>query len=816
MEIRSTVRLIRLQALTVSILATTLPAFAQTAATPMQAEALVNKYCVSCHSERLKTGGLALEKLDFSKMPADAATWEKVIRKVRVGAMPPLGMPRPDKAALDGFSASIEDSIDRAAAVKLNPGRTLIHRLNRTEYANAIKDLLALDVDVSAFLPADDTADGFDNIAQALTLSPALLESYLSASAKVSALAVGDPSLRPDFTTYRLNEILSQDKHIDGLPLGTIGGILIHHNFPLDGEYSIEPKIMRTAVGIVRGMEDRHELEIAIDGKRLHTAQFGGIEEDTKSHLEATTTGNDINARCSIRLPIKAGPHTITVAFVRQSQATNADVWQENIRTTIDNNETRGAAHVARVNIIGPYNPKGAGDTPSRRRIFICRPATTSDDVTCARRILGELASKAYRRPAGDNDVEDLLSFYQRGRNESGNFEQGIEMALRRLISGPEFVFRVEADPPSVPPGTAYRISDLELASRLSFFLWSTIPDDQLLAASRRGDFKDPALLERQVRHMLADPHSETLVEDFAAQWLQLRNLKEKNPDSDVYPDFDDNLRRSMVRETELLFDSIIKEDRNVVDLLTANYTFLDERLAKHYGIPGIYGERFRRVELTDEARRGLLGQASILTLTSVANRTSPVVRGKWVLTNLMGIPPKPPPPNVPTLKEGKAGSLGSMRERMAAHRADAVCASCHKTMDPIGFTLENYDAVGRWRTSDGPVKIDANDSMFDGTKVDGVSGLRNFLTSRPEVFVQTFTENLMTYALGRPLDYYDMPAVRKIVRDAAQNNYRFSSVVTGIIRSVPFQMRMKPAYTESESAADVGKPSDVIPASSR
>ena len=778
-------------------------AMAQAPADSAHAGELVNKYCAGCHSEKLKTGGLVLEKLDLSNVSANARVWEKVIRKVGTGSMPPLGMPRPEQATLTAFSAYLETSLDQAASAKVNPGRTLIHRLNRTEYANVIKDVLALDVDVSALLPPDDSADGFDNIAQVLTISPALLERYLSASAKVSALAIGDPSIAPVTTTYRVKPDLSQDHNIEGLPVGTVGGIVFTHNFPLDGEYSIEPKVSRSILGIVHGMEDHHALEVTLDGKRVRLAQFGGIDDDTKSHLEGTRTADDVDARFAFRLPVKAGPHTIGVAFLRQTVAQTAEVWQQYQRTAIDSNETKGAAHLDKVNVTGPFQATGPGDTPSRRAIFICRPAPGADAIPCARKILSELARKAYRRPVNESDMEDLLSFYQRGRNNHGTFEQGVEMALRRLISGPEFVFRLESDPASVAANTPYRISDLELASRLSFFLWSTIPDAQLVNLAVQGKLKDPAVLEQQVQRMLADPRSHALVDNFAAQWLQLRNLRGLVPDPDVFPDFDDNLRVSMVKETELFFNSIMKEDRSVRDLLTADYTFVDERMARHYGIPNVYGARFRRVQLADENRRGLLGQGSILALTSVAIRTSPVARGKWVLTNLIGTPPPPPPPNVPALPENKGGKVASMRERMTAHRANPFCATCHKTMDPIGFAMENFDAVGRYRVKDGDNDIDAADTMFDGSKVNGVIGLRNFLMARPEVFVQTFTEKLLTYALGRAVDYYDMPAVRKIVRDAAPGNYKFSSVVTGIIRSAPFQMRMKIEGT-TESAAVV------------
>ena len=768
--------------------------------------ALLKQYCVSCHSEKLKTAGVVLENRDLSKVPADAQVWEKVVRKLRAGEMPPQGLPRPDKAATDGLATWLETTLDTAAAANVNPGRTLIHRLNRTEYANAIKDLLTLDVDVSGLLPPDDSADGFDNIAQMLTISPVLLERYLSASAKITRLAVGDPAAGVVTTGYRPKADLSQDQHVEGLPLGTVGGVLVHHYFPLDAEYSFEPKLSRSILAVAHGLEDPHALEVTLDGARVKLVHFGGHNDDARSRAGATETADEIDSRFAFRMRVKAGPHTVGVAFLREPPSQTAEVWQQFQRTALDNNETKGAPHLDKVTITGPFEATGPGDTPSRRRIFICRPQPGQEDLTCAKRILSALARRAYRRPVNDNDMEEVLSFYQRGRNK-GTFDQGIEMAMRRIISGPEFVFRMEADPANAAPNTPYRVSDLELASRLAFFLWSTIPDDQLYDAAVQGKLHTPAVLEQQVRRMLTDPKSDALVSGFADQWLYLRNLRGVVPDPEVFPDFDENLRQGFVRETELLFQSIMKEDRNVGDLLTADYTFVNERLARHYGISGVNGDRFRRVAITEDARKGLLGQGSILTLTSVAIRTSPVARGKWILTNILGTPPPPPPPNVPALKEDKGGKVLSMRERMAEHRANPFCATCHKVMDPIGFSLENFDAVGRWRAKDGDAKIDAADVMYDGTKVDGAVGLRNFLAARREVFISTMTEKLMTYALGRAVDYYDMPAVRKIMRDASRNDFKFSSIVMGIVNSPPFQMRMKQAQPNESAAVIKGDP---------
>jgi len=763
--------------------------------------ALLNKYCVTCHSEKTRTAGLVLEKRDFSAVGQDAQVWEKVVRKLHAGAMPPAGLPRPENADVDRLTAWLETSLDHAAAEHPNPGRTLIHRLNRTEYGNAIKDLLDIDVDATDLLPPDDAIDGFDNVAQMLTISPVLLERYLSASAKITRLAVGDPAAGVTTTIYRAKPDLSQDAHVDGLPIGTVGGLAVTHYFPRDGEYSFQPQLSRSILFIVHGMEERHTLEVTLDGARVKLAEFGGIEEDTRSHLNAAQVGDEIDARMAFKMRVTAGPHKITAAFLRLTSAQSAEVWQQYLRTALDANETKGAPHFNRIVIKGPYDSTGPGDTPSRSRIFVCHPAAGQEELPCARKILTNLARRAYRRPVTDNDMETLLTFYQQGRNKK-TFDQGIESAIRRIISGPEFLFRTETDPPSVAANTPYRISDLELASRLSFFLWSTIPDDQLFTVASEGKLHERAVLEQQVRRMLNDPKSDALISNFASEWLQLRNLRGLIPDPNVFPDFDDNLRQAFAKETELLFGSILREDRNVTELLTADYTFVNERLARHYGISGVYGDRFRRVPVTEDARRGLLGQGSILSLTSVATRTAPVLRGKWVLANLLGIPPTPPPPDVPTLKDNAGGTPLSMRERMAQHRASPVCAGCHRVMDPIGFSLENFDALGQWRVKDGGAKIDAADTLYDGTKIDGAVGLRNFLLSRRSVFVQTMTEKLLGYGLGRALGYYDMPAVRNILRDASRDDDRFSSIVMGIVTSAPFQMRMKPVEAVAGASA--------------
>jgi hypothetical protein len=763
---------------------------AQTSLAPQAA--LLDKYCVTCHNDKLRTGGLSLQAANLNDVPKNAETWEKVIRKLHVGAMPPQGLPRPDKAALDGLAAYLETSIDRAAAAQPNPGRATMHRLNRAEYANSIRDLLALDIDATALLPPDDESSGFDNIADVLRVSPSLMERYLSASWNISRLAVGNTKIVPATSTYRVRPDLSQDQHIDGLPLGTRGGILVKHNFPVDGEYIIKVRLWRNTFDLMRGMEDPHQIEMSLDGARLRLVAAGGKDDFVRMAQNPGDFGADLDQRLTVRIPVKAGEHSVSATTILRSEAEKDDLIKPFLRTTVDGLDITGDPSVDRVTIEGPFGDKSAGDTASRRRIFVCRPTSEADELACARTIVSALARRAYRRPVKDSDVESLLSFYQRGRNKS-SFDAGIESALQLVLASPEFLFRFEPDPADVKDGASYRVDDMALASRLSFFLWSSVPDEQLLKLASQGKLKDPVILEREVKRMLADPKSEALVDNFAEQWLFLRNLKNSAPNLDAFPDFDDNLREAMREETKLFFSSIIHEDRNVMDLMTADYTFVNERLARHYGIPNIYGSQFRRIKITDETRRGLLGQASILTITSYPNRTSPVQRGKWILTNVLGTPPTPPPPNVPELKEnGENAKPKSLRERMEAHRADAVCAGCHKVMDPIGFSLENFDAIGRWRTTDDGAAIDPSGTLFTGARIDGAAALRNMLTARPETFVGVMTEKLLTYALGRGVEYYDMPTVRKIVSDAGSQDDRFSSLVMGIVKSTPFEMKIK------------------------
>jgi mono/diheme cytochrome c family protein len=756
--------------------------------------ALLDKYCVTCHNQRTKTAGLELDTVDVIAPPANAETWEKVIRKVRGGLMPPVGMPRPDKAALDGFAAYLETSIDVAAAAHPHPGRTVLHRLNRAEYGNAIRDLLALDVDVTSLLPADDSAYGFDNIGDVLGVSPVLMERYLTAAWKVSGLAVGNPKITPAIETFRVRSDLSQDDHVEGLPIGTRGGILIRYTFPVDGEYAFQPRLYRETVNIIRGLEVAHDLEITFDGERVLLARFGGPDDERANYLNPTAAGDELEKRFRTRIPVKAGPHTIGVAFLKKSSAPTVELLQPFLRERIDPITPVGIPEIDKVAIEGPFNVTGAGNSPSRRQIFTCRPGSGnsgSDEVGCAKTILSTLARRAYRRPATDAEVDRLLGFFKNGRRTEGTFDAGIENALAFMLVTPQFLFRFERDPDQALPDSVYRVSDLELASRLSFFIWSSIPDDQLLNLAVAGKLRNPLILDQQVKRMLADERARALGANFAGQWLYLRNLKSLRPDEDVFPDFDDNLRQALQRETELLFETIVLEDHSVLDLLDADFTFVNERLARHYGIPNVYGDRYRRVQIRDEDRRGLLGQASILTLNSYGNRTSPVTRGKYVLTNILGTPPPSPPANVPPLDE-KPGKTLSMRERMEEHRGNPACSGCHKLMDPIGLALENFDGVGRWRTSEGGARIDASSTLWDGTAIEGPAGLRRAILSRPDQFARTATEMLLTYALGRGLEYTDMPVVRSVVRGSAGQHYRFSSLVAGIVKSAPFQLRTK------------------------
>ena len=777
------------------------PAFAQSESRgingPIPAERrFLDQYCVGCHNQRLKTAGLMLDRIDIARVGENAETWEKVVRKVRAGMMPPAGMPRPQRKLMNELAAALEDRLDRYAAANPQPGSVGLHRLNRVEYANAIRDLLALEIDVTSLLPADDASFGFDNMANSLGVSSALLNGYLSAASKISRLAVGDANVTPGLETFTAPADLSQDDHIEGLPLGTRGGLLIRYSFPADGEYRFQVALLRdpgNGEDLFGRMSRGEKLELSIDGQRKRV--FDIDEEDNHR-----TFVDNVTQPLEVRVPVPAGMHEVGVAFTKRKYALVEDVFSSSYLrssiTVLDVSRT-AVPHVTSVTIGGPLQVTGVSETPSRRRIFVCHPAKESEEAQCAEQIISTLARRAYRRPVNKTDLEVLMAFYRRG--SANGFEQGIEMALRRILASPDFTFRFEKKPANVKPGTAYRITDLELASRLSFFLWSSLPDDALLQLAAQEKLKDPAVLESQVRRMIAGPRSSELVRNFAGQWLQLRNLASFSPSPDDFPGFDDNLRNAFRRETEMFFGSIVHEDRSVLDLLTADYTFVDERLARHYGIPNVYGSQFRRVSLADTPRRGVLGQGSILTVTSLPTRTSPVERGKWILENILGTPPPSPPANVPSLQENANSSGGelSLRQRMQEHRKNPQCAGCHRIMDPIGFSLENFDAVGRWRSTEGNQKIDASGELADGTRVDGPASLRQALLGYSDQFVQTVTEKLLTYALGRGVQYYDMPTVRAIVREAARKDYRFSSIVMGIVNSAPFQMQTKDAVEE-------------------
>ena len=760
-----------------------------------QQRAVLNRYCVTCHNQELKTAGLMLDNLDVENISEGAELWEKVLGKLRAGAMPPAGMPRPDKPTADALVAWLETELARKATAKPNPGRPAIQRLNRAEYTNAIRDLLEVDIDGASLLPADDVSYGFDNIGDVLSVSTMLMERYLSAARKVAQLAIGDSTMRSD--TYDVHRFLVQkDRISEDLPFGSRGGMAIRHFFPLDGDYVIKIHLRRDFSGEeILGIDEPHQLDVRLDGTRIKLFKVGG-EQDTpgsdaeKDPVEYRRRGD---RGLEVRFPAEAGKRLVGVTFVQETTVPEG-IFQPRLAGIETKYWRDNPISVTRVTISGPYDFKGRGETPSRRRIFLCRPTGSEDEEACAKKILSALARRAFRRPVTEVDVRTLLSLYKQVQSSQG-FEAGIGMALRAILVSPEFLFRIERDPAGVAPDTAYRVSDLELASRLSFFLWSSIPDDQLLDLAATGKLKDPVVLEEQVRRMLGNSRSQALVDNFAGQWLYLRNMRLVTPEQSVFPTFDENLRHAFQRETELFFESMLREDRSVMDLLTADYTFVNERLARHYQIPNIYGSHFRRVTLSDEHRKGLLGQGSILTVTSYANRTSPVLRGKWLLENMLGTPPPPPPPNVPALKDrGEDGEALSVRERMEQHRADPACASCHEVMDPLGFALENFDGIGRWRiTSEANTPIDASGVLPDGTQFEGPVGLRGLLVSRRQQFVMTVTERLLTYALGRGVENYDAPAVRKIIQEAAPSDYRWSSIIMGIVKSVPFQMRRSP-----------------------
>jgi mono/diheme cytochrome c family protein len=764
--------------------------------------AIVDKYCVTCHNARLRTGGLLLDQADIVNVGSNAEVWEKVVRKLRADAMPPPGVPRPDRDAQTQLEAWLESALDRAAASHPNPGRATIHRLNRTEYVNVIRDLLDLDVDARSVLPGDNSnVYGFDNDADTLSISPALMERYMAAARKISRLAVGRP-VGADFQEHRVHKWLAQnDRMSDDLPFGSRGGTAVPYYFPVDGEYVVKVTLHRTGNDHIIGLGAPHQLDIRVDGALIKRFTVGGDEwvkmappENYSSNLKADPVWEDyshnMDRDLQVRVPVKSGRRVVGVSFVDERWSPEG-IIQRQVGVSRDRNELPdGNPSVAIVTISGPFSVAGPGDSPSRRKLFVCQPSTRQEEEPCARKILTTLARRAYRRPVSADDMQPLMSFFSAGRSE-GTFDDGLEFALERLFASPSFLFRVEQNSPQAA-GAPQRVSDLDLASRLSFFLWSSIPDDELLDLAVAGKLRNPDVLDEQVRRMLRDARSKALVDNFVGQWLVVRNLRDVVPDSDLYVDFDENLREAFRQETELFMESQLREDRSLVELLTANYTFVNERLARHYQIPNVYGTQFRRVTFTDDHRGGLLGHGSILTVTSYPNRTSPVLRGKWLLENFLGTPPPPPPPGIPPLSENSGTrQLASVRARLEEHRKNPSCATCHARMDPLGFALENYDAVGAWRVIDETrTRIDATATLPDGTTFQGPSGLRQILLSRRQQFVETVSEKLLTYALGRKLEYYDAPAVRQVTRAAAGVDYRWSSVILEIVKSLPFQMR--------------------------
>jgi Protein of unknown function (DUF1592)/Protein of unknown function (DUF1588)/Protein of unknown function (DUF1585)/Protein of unknown function (DUF1587)/Protein of unknown function (DUF1595) len=790
-----------------------------------QYQTFLDRYCVTCHNDKLRTAGLTLTNVDPANVNGSTAIWEQVLGKLKTGAMPPAGAPRPDQATYSSVSKFLETELDRAAQAKPQAGHVALHRLNRAEYANAIRDLLGLDIDAESLLPVDDSGYGFDNIADVLSVSPMLLNRYMSAARKISRLSVGDPGMGPEIQTYEIPVLLTQDQRMsEDLPLGSRGGAAIRRNFPVEGDYVIKVRLQRSGNykdEDIIGLSEPHQMEIRLDGVRVQQFTIGGKyadnggRDDKGAFIRRSTTSEESKYKRSadsvleVRVHSKAGPRTIGVDF--QGETTEPEgVLQP--RTAgfrfISKRVDQVLPNVATVIVEGPYDVQGQGDTPSRRKIFACRPSDATAELPCAHRILTVLAQRAYRRPVTDQDIQPLIKLYILGR-DGGSFDTGIMRALEGILVYPEFLFRVEKQPADPVAGATYRIGDLELASRISFFLWSSIPDDELVEVAASGKLNDPATLEHQVRRMLADSRSAALISNFAGQWLYLRNMQRVTPDPEAFSDFDENLRNAFASETNLFLEEALHSDRNVLNLLDADYTFVNERLARFYGIPNVYGSNFRRVTLKDGQRRGLLGQGSILTVTSYPNRTSPTIRGKWLLENLLGTPPPPPPPNVPSLKEQASGSgnILTMRQRMEEHRRNPACAGCHSRMDPMGFALENFDGIGQWRTAEGNTRIDASGVLPDGTKFNGPAELRSILLSQPEQFVSTVTTKLLTYALGRGVQYYDEPAVRKIVRAAAPEDYRWSSLILGVIKSAPFQMSTVNATESERAVATVSKP---------
>tara|TARA_B100001245_G_scaffold91208_2_gene66037 strand:+ start:4406 stop:6862 length:2457 start_codon:yes stop_codon:yes gene_type:complete len=774
-------------------------------------QATLQQFCIACHNDSLQSGNLSFQKIDLTQVSGHGAIPERLLAQLRSGRMPPVGMPRPDHNTYTSLITWLETEIDKLAASNPNPGRTdTFHRLNRSEYANAVRDLLSLEVNVEELLPADDIdAYGFDNMTEVLNVSPALMESYLSAARKTARMSIGESPLAPIAETYEVPILLNQaDRMSEDLPFGSRGGLAVRHYFPADGDYDLAITLHRNYVNYVRGLGSSHELEVRLDGKLVQTFSFGGEEPDVLQ-APASYAGNQFgdseweeymlfaDSNLLLQFPATAGPHVVGVSFVRKFTEPEGVLQPPQSVFAAAVNEMRdGDAAVERMEITGPYRSTPARNTPSRRAIFTCQPAndTGRAQEACAFGILASLAQRAYRRPVGDAEVNMLMNFYRAGLSD-GSFDDGIQLALERLLISPDFLFRVERDPVNIEPDTNYQLTSIELASRLSFFLWSSIPDIELLDSAKNGTLQNPQVLEQQTRRMLADPRSKALVQNFAGQWLYLRNLRSLVPDAVEFPEFDENLRDAFRQESELFFESLIRENRSVTDLLGNGYTFMNERLAKHYGIENVYGSHFRRIYLEGEIaeqRGGILGQGSLLTATSYANRTSPVLRGKWVLTNILGTPPPPPPPDVSDLPErGADGQQANIRDRLLQHRADPACSGCHAPMDPLGLALENYDAIGRWRvTGEAGVPIDASGQMPNGAQFYGLQGLRELLLERRDEFVGTVTEKLLAYAMGRPPEYFDKPTIRSIVRDTALENHSWSSIIVGIVLSTPFRNR--------------------------
>ena len=759
-----------------------------------EVRALLDRYCVTCHNQRLKTAGLELDRLDPGLVGEHADTWEKVVRRLRTGSMPPAGSRRPDQAGFATLTNALESALDAAAARAPNPGRPSVHRLNRAEYANAVRDLLGVSIDPRTYLPADDSGYGFDNIADVLSVSPGLLDRYLVAAGRIARLAVADPSIRPGVAKYRVPlYYLQEDRAGEDLPFGSRGGLAVRHHFPADGEYVVKVVLQRTGGDTIRGIGKPRRLEVRLDRARLKEFTLAGPGRGMAGGQGAPT--RPLDADLEVRLTASAGTHLIAAAFVKEPLL-DEGVFQPRPpvasfawATKIDTEPA-----IDTIEIHGPYNATSATDIRSWQKVFVCRPASAQEEGSCARTILSTLARRAYRRPVGDSDLAALMRFYQAGR-ESADFDTGIASAIERVLVDPEFLFRIERPPADLAPGMPYRLNDLELASRLSFFLWSSVPDDELLRAASEGRLTDPRTLEQQIARMLADGRSQALVENFVGQWLWQRNMRTHAPDTNIFPEFDENLREAFQTETQLFLESQLREDRPVTELLTADYTFVNERLARHYGFEGVYGSHFRRVRQPDTRRAGLLGQGSVLTVTSYAHRTSPVVRGKWLLENILGAPPPPPPANIPALRENdEKGKPTSVRERLEEHRNNPICSSCHARMDPLGFALENFDAMGKWRTlGEGGTAIDASGTLPDGTRFNGPAEFRAALLAHRNEFVGTLTEKLLTYAIGRGVEHYDMPEVRKILKSANAMENRWSALILGVVNSTPFRMSVVP-----------------------